>query len=178
MAGNSNSGRRADPAFVHAMKGDPSKKGMGNLAAEAKALQIAASAPAAPDWLTPGARAEWDRVVSDLLLLGWVHRLDRMQLAAYCEAVADWEMFRKRIAAENSRLSDSGDVQTFATGAKQISIWRQLANDAEKRANAAGAGFGFTPLARRAMKAAAASPQQLDLIPNGHKDAADKFFTH
>lgn len=178
MAGNSNSGRTALPAFVHQLKGDPSKKGMGNLGAETKTQQIAASAPEAPDWLSAGAVAEWQRVVPDLLLLGWVHHLDRMQLAAYCEAVADWEKFRQRIAAENKRMDDSGDVQTFATGAKQISIWRQLANDAEKRANAAGAGFGFTPLARRAMKAAIAPAAQPELFPNEHEQAAERYFSH
>lgn len=178
MAGNSNSGRRAEPAFMHQMKGDPSKKGMASLAAETKEMQLTASAPEAPEWLTPGALQEWQRVVPDLLTLGWVHRLDRMQLAAYCEAVADWEKFRKRIADENKRMDDAGDVQTFATGAKQISIWRQLANDAEKRANAAGAGFGFTPLARRAMKAAIAPPQQPELFPNEHDEVAKRFFQH
>ena len=110
----------------------------------------------------------------DLLTLGWVQRLDRVALATYCEAVADWENFRLRIAAENKRLADSGDVQTFSTGAKQISIWRQLANDAEKRANAAGAGFGFTPLARRNMKAAPTA--QPELFPNDHTDAANRYF--
>ncbi|GKS77329.1 phage terminase small subunit P27 family [Acidovorax sp. SUPP950] len=140
------------------------------LANETAALQLQAVEPERPDWLTPRAVAEWKRVVPDLLTLGWLHRLDRMALASYCEAVADWEMFRERIAAKNARLADSGDVQTFATGAKQISIWRQLASDAEKRLNAAGAGFGFTPLARRNMKAAAA-PQQ-ELFQNAHSDAA------
>lgn len=178
MAGNSNSGRTALPPFVHQMTGNASKMGKGALGKENEALQIAACEPEPPEWLGPAALAEWRRVVPDLLTLGWVHRLDRMQLASYCEAVADWEMFRKRIAEENRRQSDTGDVQTFATGAKQISIWRQLANDAEKRANAAGAGFGFTPLARRNMKAAAALPVQPELFPNDHKDAAERYFAH
>ena len=108
MAGNSNSGRRADPAFVHQLKGDPSKRGKANLAAETEALQLQACAPNPPDWLSAGALAEWERVVPDLLTLGWVHRLDRMQLAAYCEAVADWETFRQRIATENKRMADAG----------------------------------------------------------------------
>lgn len=177
MAGNANSGRPSLPPFVHQMTGNASKMNRDKLAAETTALQLHACAPEPPDWLTAGALAEWRRVVPDLLTLGWVHRLDRMQLAAYCEAVADWETFRKRIAAENQRMADTGDVQTFATGAKQISIWRQLANDAEKRANAAGAGFGFTPLARRTMKAPVTAPQE-ELFPNAHDEAASRYFSH
>ncbi|ABM32202.1 P27 family predicted phage terminase small subunit [Paracidovorax citrulli] len=178
MAGNSNSGRPALPPFMHQMQGNRSKQSQAQLAETNEALQIAACAPEPPDWLNAAALAEWHRVVPDLLTLGWVHRLDRMQLAAYCEAVADWETFRRRIAEENRRQADAGDVQTFATGAKQISIWRQLANDAEKRANAAGAGFGFTPLARRNMKAASALPSQPELFPNDHKEAAARYFSH
>lgn len=161
---------------MHQMLGNASKMKASGLAATTTALQLQAVEPERPDWLSAGAVAEWQRVVPDLLTLGWVHSLDRMALATYCEAVADWEMFRKRIADENKRLADSGDVQTFATGAKQISIWRQLANDAEKRANAAGAGFGFTPLARRNMKAATV-PQQ-ELFPNAHRDATSRYFSH
>lgn len=175
MAGNANSGRRGDPAFMHLMKGDPSKKGAAGLAKEAEADQLMACAPEKPAYLSARASAEWDRVVPDLLLLGWVHRLDRIALVTYCEAVADYETFRERIAQENRRQADAGDVQTFATGAKQLSIWRQLANDAEKRANAAGAGFGFTPLARRNMKAAPLAPQG-DLFPNEHEQAAQRYF--
>ena len=174
MAGNSNSGRPALPPFVHQLTGNASKMNAAALAGKTAELQLSAAAPERPAWLSAGAVAEWDRVVPDLLTLGWVQRLDRVALATYCEAVADWENFRLRIAAENKRLADSGDVQTFSTGAKQISIWRQLANDAEKRANAAGAGFGFTPLARRNMKAAPAT--QPELFPNDHSDAASRYF--
>lgn len=175
MAGNANSGRRPDPAFMHQLRGDPSKLGKDALAKKIEEQQIAASEPPKPAWLSERASKEWDRVVPDLLLLGWVHRLDRVALATYCEAVADYEKFRERIAAENKRQDDAGDVQTFATGAKQISIWRQLANDAEKRANAAGAGFGFTPLARRTMKTVATAPQGT-LFPNEHDEAAARYF--
>ncbi|MFI8616497.1 phage terminase small subunit P27 family [Acidovorax sp. NPDC077693] len=160
---------------MHQLRGDASKLGKAALAAKNEEQQIAASSPDKPAWLSVKASKEWDRVVPDLLLLGWVHRLDRVALASYCEAVADYEKFRERIAAENKRQDDAGDVQTFATGAKQLSIWRQLANDAEKRANAAGAGFGFTPLARRTMKAVAVAPQG-SLFPNEHEEAANRYF--
>jgi len=105
---------------------------------------------------------------------GGVHRLDLMALTSYCEAVADYFRFRRLIAKKNAEQDESGDVQTFTTGAKQISVWRQLANDAEKRANAAGALFGMSPLARRNMRTQA--PQQGEMFGNDEKDAADRFF--
>lgn len=174
MAGNANSGRHAKPAAYHLGTGNLSKKNAADLLAETTEQQLQAAEPDRPDWLSARAVAEWERVVPDLLALGWVTKLDRMALASYCEAVADFETFSLRIAEANRAQADSGDVQTFATGAKQISIWRQLRNDAEKRANAAGAGFGFTPLARRTMKAPVA-PQQ-ELFPNAASEAAQRYF--
>ncbi|MCC3681336.1 P27 family phage terminase small subunit, partial [Staphylococcus epidermidis] len=117
---------------------------------------------------------EWDRVVEALMTLGWISTLDMMALASYCEAVGDWVRFRRKIAELNAKLESSGDVQTYKTGAQQLSIWRQLANDAERRANQNGALFGFSPVARRAMKALA---PQGELFPNEARDAADRYFS-
>lgn len=174
MAGNHNSGRPALPATVHILRGDPSKKGMAALKAAAQAPAIPVQAPPKPDFLTPEAAVEWDRVVEALLALGWISSLDMMALATYCEAVADWLRFRRKIAELNTAMEGGGDVQTFQSGAKQLSVWRQLANDAEQRANKSGALFGFSPVARRAMKALA---PQGELFPNEPRDAADKYFS-
>lgn len=173
MAGNSNSGRQALPAFHHLMTGNASKKNMGSLESEVQEARVATSEPPMPGWLSAVAQEEWRRVVADLLVLGWIHTLDMAALASYCEAYGDWVRFRQLITAKNTEMDGSGDVQVFATGAKQVSVWRQLANDAEKRMNAAGAAFGFTPMARRNMKAA---PPQGELFPNEAKDAADRYF--
>ncbi|MBY0455248.1 MAG: phage terminase small subunit P27 family [Burkholderiaceae bacterium] len=134
------------------------------------------TAPDRPDYLSAEAKKEWDRVVPALLMLGWISALDLMALSSYCEAYADWVIFRQRIAEENEKLAGAGDVQTFKTGAKQISVWRQLANDAEKRANAAGALFGFSPMARRNLKANL--PLQPELFGNEERDAAEQYFSH
>lgn len=174
MAGNSNSGRSSKPAFAHIAAGNPSKKNVADLLRDIEVSTLAAGEPPMPGWLTPLAQAEWKRVVPDLLTLGWVHQLDMVALASYCEAVADYQKFRELIAAKNKELDESGDVQTYATGAKQQSVWRQLANDAEKRANAAGALFGMSPLSRRNMKTVPV--QQGELFNNEQKDAASKYF--
>ncbi|HBJ99758.1 MAG TPA: phage terminase small subunit P27 family [Delftia acidovorans] len=174
MAGNANSGRSAKPPFLHLAGGNPGKKDAAALLREQEANTVSASEPDMPEVLTPEAREEWLRVMPDLLLLGWVHRIDVMALSSYCEAVADWRRFRALIVKKNAEQAEAGDVQTYATGAKQISVWRQLANDAEKRANAAGALFGMSPLARRNMKAQAAP--QGELFGNDEKDAAARYF--
>lgn len=175
MAGNQNSGRPELPAALHLVRGDPSKKGKQTLLAAVQAPVVPVEVPPKPDFLTEEASQEWDRVTVALVALGWVSTLDMMALATYCEAVADWVRFRRKIV-ELSKVGDSGDVQTYESGAKQISVWRQLANDAERRANQAGALFGFSPVARRAMKALSAPPQG-ELLPNAARDAAEQYFT-
>lgn len=174
MAGNANSGRHPLPATVHMLRGDPSKQGMAALQAAAQAPAVPVQAPPKPDFLSPEGSQEWDRVVEALEALGWISTLDMMALASYCEAVGDWVRFRRKIAELNDKLQGSGDVQTYKTGAQQLSIWRQLANDAERRANQAGALFGFSPVARRAMKALA---PQGELFPHAARDAADRYFS-
>lgn len=174
MAGNANSGRSAKPSFLQLAGGNAGKKNVADLLRDVEEQTLAASEPPMPDYLSESAQEEWHRVVRDLLTLGWVHQLDMMALASYCEAVADWRYFRGLIRDRNAAVPESGDVQTYATGAKQISVWRQLANDAEKRANTAGALFGMSPLARRNMKAAPLP--QGELFENDAKDAAKRYF--
>lgn len=174
MAGNANSGRSPLPASVHILRGDPSKQGMAALMEAARQPAVPVAVPPKPDFLSEEGAQEWDRVTEALLALGWISTLDMMALATYCEAVGDWVRFRRKIAELNSQLDHAGDVQTFKTGAKQLSVWRQLANDAESRANKAGAAFGFTPISRRAMKALA---PQGELFPNEPRDALDQYFS-
>lgn len=173
MAGNGNSGRHGLPPAVHILNGNRSKQSMAALQAAAHAPAVPVQAPPKPDFLGPEASEEWDRVSAALVSLGWVSSLDMMALATYCEAVGDWVRFRRKIRDLNAAQEGSGDVQTYESGAKQLSIWRQLANDAERRANQAGAAFGFSPVARRAMRAL--TPQG-ELFPNEPREAADRYF--
>ncbi|MFC2974558.1 phage terminase small subunit P27 family [Azotobacter bryophylli] len=176
MSGNHNSGRPAKPAIVHLLNGNPSKKNARDLLQEATQPLLPVEAPPMPDWLDEDAQAEWERVVPDLMTLGLISTLDRQVLGQYCEAVSDYRRWTLRIQELNARLAspDSGDVQTYRTGAKDLSIWRKLRNDAERRADAAGAKLGFTPMARRNLKAAQAP--QGELFPNEQKRIADKYF--
>jgi len=177
MAGNGNSGRPAKPAVLHVLQGNRSRKNFDELIAEVKEPAVPVCAPPMPDVLSDVAVAEWERLIPDLMALGLVSRMDQMALATYCQAYADWVRYQRLIAARNSASDDElgGDIQTFKTGAQQMHVLRQLANDAEKRANAAGAAFGFSPMARRNLKTA--TQPQGELFPNEQRDAADRYFS-
>lgn len=177
MAGNGNSGRPSKPAALHLLQGNRSKKNFDELIEEIKSPAIPVAAPPMPDVLSDDAVAEWERLIPDLMALGLVSTLDQMALATYCQAYADWLRYQRMIAQRNAKSDDDlgGDIQVFKTGAEQIGVLRTLANDAEKRANAAGAQFGFSPMARRNLKTAPAP--QGELFPNDQRDAASRYFS-
>ncbi|MFV2944250.1 phage terminase small subunit P27 family [Pseudomonas japonica] len=177
MAGNGNSGRPSLPATVHLLNGNRGKHSLADLMNQVKDPLVPVAAPPMPDFLTDDAVLEWKRITEALLALGWVSNLDLVALATYCQAYADWLRFQRLIAERNAASLDGlgGEIQTFKTGAQQTHVLRQLANDAEKRANAAAAQFGLSPLARRNMRAAPAA--QGELFPNAERDAATKYFS-
>ncbi|MCP1487978.1 P27 family predicted phage terminase small subunit [Pseudomonas fluorescens] len=177
MAGNGNSGRPGVPAALKLLQGNRGRENVASLLAEVAKPLVPVGAPPMPDVLSPEAVKEWEELVPALISLGIVSQLDAMALATYCQAVADWRRYQRLIAKRNAASEDElgGDIQTFKTGAQQMHVLRQLANDAEKRANAAGAQFGLSPMSRRNLKTAPAP--QGELFPNDQRDAADRYFS-
>lgn len=178
MAGNSNSGRSPLPATVHLLRGNPSKKNLAELRAEVSEPTVPVEAPPKPGFLSEAAAAEWDRVVAALLELGWISTLDQAALASYCTAYALWIKLENAITRLNDESLDGlgGELQKFPNGTVQEHPLRSKANAAAKAANQAGALFGFSPVARRAMKALSAHPQG-ELLPHGPRDAAERYFS-
>ncbi|SDF69521.1 phage terminase, small subunit, putative, P27 family [Onishia taeanensis] len=170
MAGNRNSGRKALPANVHALRGNPSKKASHELTGgHGDQPQVAAEIPPCPAFLTKDAKGEWKRIAKDLQTLGLISKLDRGELAVYCQAWADWKVAREKIAA----LEDSGFVETTPSGYKQMSAWMQLANRAEERMRKAGNSFGLNPSARASLGAGTVT--QGELFPNEQAETARKY---
>lgn len=174
MAGNKNSGRNALPASLHLINGNPSKKSAANLAAAAgegqKTKVVRLPPPVCPDFLTAAAKIEWKRIVDDLMVMGVLSRIDRAQLAVYCQAWADWKMAREMLKAIPK---GGGFIDTTPSGYKQMSAMHQVANRAEERMLKAGALFGLNPAARASMQIQA---PQAELFPHEEKEAADRFF--
>jgi P27 family predicted phage terminase small subunit len=169
MGGNSNSGRRAKPASVHLINGNPSKLSAEQLAAMGSTVSPKSKAPACPEFLSADAKTEWRRIAEDLLALGLLSKIDRAELAIYCQAWADWKASRKKI----EELRDGGFVESTPSGYKQISAWMQVANRAEDRMRTAGASFGMNPAARARLQV---RPPQGELFPNEQKDKAAQYF--
>lgn len=151
------------------LRGNPSKRAAAALQSDVGMPVVPVAAPDRPDFLSPDAAAEWDRIVADLVQVGLVSAIDRAELAIYCQAWADWKLARERLA----ELQDRGFVESTPSGYKQIGVWMQIANRAEDRMRAAGGSFGMSPAARTRLKT---QPQQGELFPNEQRDIASKYF--
>jgi P27 family predicted phage terminase small subunit len=105
--------------------------------------------PDAPEHLTDAARAEWDRIVVDLLALGILTDLDRGALAAYCQAYGRWSAAETALArmAERDAVTDGLIVKTKSGNLIQNPLVG-AANKAMADMVRYAAEFGLTPSAR------------------------------
>lgn len=99
-------------ARAHAMRGNPSKKALAELQDE---IQLLVETPDCPKHLWPEAKKEWKRISFELVDAGLVAKVDRAELALYCQAWARmvWheEMFRRAIdrAAEKRAAFEAAE---------------------------------------------------------------------
>lgn len=115
-------------------------------------------APDPPEWLSPAARAEWDRVRPELERMGLVTRVDMAALAGYCTAYAHWQEAEAFIQAHGLTLAIRDDkgvlkavlpVPEVGISLKMLDKIRQFAGE-----------FGFTPSAR----------SRIEVPPSGNKE--------
>jgi len=76
-------------ARAHLMRGNASKKPIAELEDE---LQLLVELPDMPKHLWPEARREWKRMGADLVDAGLVAKIDRAELAIYCQGLGEARM--------------------------------------------------------------------------------------
>lgn len=114
--------------------------------------QAVEGGPAAPEWLLPAARAEWLRVLPDLVRLDRVTGLDVAVLAGYCMEFARWREAEAAVDRDGAVLvlrDDKGAVRSA-----QPSPWAGLALRHLAAMKAHAVELGFTPAARGKVKPA------------------------
>ena len=111
-------GRKALPANVHLLRGNPSKKPQAALLDD---FQPEVEIPNFPSWIWPEAKKEWKRISVELYTYGLVSRLDRAALVLYCQAWAKmvWAeqmLSRAMKAAEEARQKAELAGETYTGG--------------------------------------------------------------
>lgn len=153
-------GPKSLPANVHLLRGNPSKKPLGDLL---DSLQPEVEIPGCPSHLLPEARKEWRRITPELQRYGLISKLDRASLALYCQAYARWvwaELQLQRaqaLAATKAAEAEAkgeiyagGDGYTVPTpgGHMTYSPHWVISNKAAEQVNRFLAEFGLSPASR------------------------------
>ena len=84
------------PSNVHRLRGNPSKKPLGQLSDH---VEPEIEIPGCPKHLLPEARKEWKRITPLLQELGLIAKIDRTALALYCQEYAWWVWHDSRLQA-------------------------------------------------------------------------------
>lgn len=153
-------GRRALPANVHMLRGNPSKLSASELM---DSFQPQVEIPNCPRHLWPEARKEWRRITPELERYGLISKIDRTALALYCQAYARWvwaeeQMSRAMEAAEKNRADHAkrglewtggdGVIVPTPNGHTTYSGHWVVANRAMQQVNALLDNFGLAPINR------------------------------
>ena len=73
-------------------------------------------------------------------------------LEVYAEAMSQFEFAIKQIKIQNKKSFGDGYVQTFKTGAQNVSVWLTLKNDAEDTLFKCFKTFGLDPKSEKELK--------------------------
>lgn len=106
------------PANVHHLRGNASKKPLGQLLDE---FQPEVEIPDYPAWIWPEAKKEWKRITVELEHYGLVSKLDRAALVLYCQSWAQmvWaerQLTRAMKAAEEKRAAAEAAGEVYDGG--------------------------------------------------------------
>lgn len=123
------------PAKLKVLRGNPGRR---PIKAHAEPESVAPECPAV---LAGEAKAEWDRIVPELLVAGLLARLDRAALAAYCSAYARW------VEAELA-LRTHGVLIKAPSGYPMVSPYLTVANKAMEQMTRLLVEFGMSPSSR------------------------------
>jgi P27 family predicted phage terminase small subunit len=105
--------------------------------------------PSAPEYLTEGAKLEWESVCDELLSLNMLHRVDLALLSAYCQE------FDRYVEASGYLLREGSVICLERPDGSVYSMpspWVAIKNGALKNAMSIASQFGFTPSARTKIK--------------------------
>lgn len=120
-------------------------------------MSLPVEAPDCPDWLPAEAKAEWGRIVPQLVVAGVIATVDRALLMAYCEAVAEFVKMAKRIE-KDGQFAKTKEREDGSGG----NVIQHPALAVRNRARATmlqlAQQFGLSPSARARIKAQEAAP--------------------
>ena len=137
-------GRRPKPTAQKKLAGNPGKRALN------KNEPNFAGVPECPDWLTPLAKDEWQRVTGELSALNMLRSVDTATLASYCQSYARWQSAELIVEKEGQTVREpitnkSGDVVGHKVKRHPATT---IAKDEKAALHRAASLFGFDPSSR------------------------------
>ena len=132
-------GRPPKPTRLKLLQGNPGKRALPK-----NEPQPATGIPTRPEWLSPEAKREWNRVVPELARLGLLAQVDRALIAAYCQS---WAMYVEAMAD----IKENGTTFTTNRGYQGPRPSVAIAARMLDKLNQLSTKFGFTPSDRSKM---------------------------
>lgn len=143
-------GRHAVPDHLRVITGGRDRP------AESAPPALDPATPECPEHLNPAARAEWCRIVPELVKAGLLAVIDRAALALYCQAFARWQLAEEKIAELAAKDPDGAGLVCAATnGFKQLTQWNVVSNRAQEQLLKYLQEFGLSPSTRARVSALA-----------------------
>ncbi|WP_293006857.1 phage terminase small subunit P27 family [Nitrosomonas sp.] len=135
------------PDNVHALRGNPSKKNLGDILG---GVHPSVEIPNCPPHLVSEAKKEYKRITAELKVLGLISNIDRGAIAAYCSAWAEIVHCESKISELNKKdpKGEAGLVGITPNGYQQMSVWVQIRNRAYERMMRFASEFGMSPSSR------------------------------
>jgi len=103
-----------------------------------------------PEFLSPKAKEEWNRLGPELFELGLLTKLDRAAFSVYCQAFANWH-------EASEKLESEGAVRTTKRGDMVKSPWVTIERHAFEELLLIAREFGMTPSSRGRVSVAVSS---------------------
>jgi len=118
-----------------------------------------------PEWMPPGALAEWGLVYPELDALGLITRVDRAALTCWCLAVDMLERAtRQLVPTEENPIPE---IQITTSGYEAVSGAELLRRQAMKDIRAFEQEFGFSPSARSRISVPQEKGNKLERLMGG-----------
>jgi P27 family predicted phage terminase small subunit len=159
-------GRRPTPAHILKLRGTHRS----DRHAGPEPPPIPASKPIAPpSWLTKEAKAEWKRVLPELIQFVGLAKIDRACLTAYCAAWAEFHRMAKIVEREGEYYLNSKDEPRLHPAVK-------ARNDSRSAMLKYMRELGLTPSGRTGLHRAVRPPAASAPPPPAGSEAEGRFF--
>ena len=141
-------GRKPTPTALKVLQGNPGRRPINKREPKPR------KSVRCPGWLSPKAKAEWQRLAPELLRLGLLTMVDQSAFAMFCTAVAEVQLAQENIRG-NGRTYQVDDLMKPNPAVGQLKAFMQ-------EARAWGALFGLTPADRSRLEVSTDEDDDLD----------------